>query len=66
MIISVDELREELTPIEASILCDRETGRFYRMPAQMTFQAKKIYKIFGREQDLAIQAIAKTDLPIGN
>ena len=59
MIISLDELREELTPIEASILCDRETGKFYRMPAQMTSQAKEIYKIFGREQDLTIKEITK-------
>lgn len=59
MIISIDELREELTPIEASILCDRETGKFYRMPAQMTSQAKEIYKIFGREQDLTINEITK-------
>jgi transposase len=62
MIISIDELRTELTPIEASILCDRETGKFYRMPSQMTSQAKEIYKIFGKERDLVIQEIAKEDI----
>ena len=61
MPISVEELREELSPIEASILCDQESGKFYRMPAQMTFQAKEIYRIFDREQDLTIQEIANPE-----
>ncbi|MEI6882570.1 MAG: IS1634 family transposase [Bacteroidota bacterium] len=61
--ISVDELREELSPLEASILCDRKTGKFYRMPAQMSFQAKEIYKILGREKDLAVQYIDQQELP---
>lgn len=60
--MSVDELREELSPIEASILCDRKTGKFYRMPAQMSFQAKAIYKVLGSEQDLSIQCVDKQEL----
>lgn len=55
MMISVEELREELSPLEASILCDEESGKLYRMPAQMTAQGREIYKIFGRERDLHIQ-----------
>jgi transposase len=62
IVMSVDELREELSPIEASILCDRQTGKFYRMPAQMSLQAKEIYKILGREKDLAIQCVDKQEL----
>jgi len=61
--ISVDELREELNPIEASILCDRQTGKFYRMPAQMNFQAREIYKVLGEQKDLAIQCVDKQELP---
>lgn len=60
--ISVDELREELSPIEAGILCDCQTGKFYRMPAQMSFQAREIYKILGEEKDLAIQCIDEQEL----
>ena len=55
MIISVEELRDELSTLEASILCDRESGKLYRMPAQMTAQVRDIYKIFGREKDLQVQ-----------
>lgn len=62
MHISVDELREELSPIEASILCDRQSGKFYRMPAQMSYQAKEIYKILGSEKNLAIQYVDKQEL----
>jgi transposase len=62
LMVSADELREELSPLEASILCDRETGKFYRMPAQMNFQVREIYKILGDEKNLAIQCIDKQDL----
>lgn len=55
--ISVEELREELCPIEASILCDKDSGKFYRLPAHMTAQAQNIYKAFGREDDLKIQLL---------
>jgi hypothetical protein len=34
------------------------------MPAQMSFQAREIYKILGREKDLAIQCIDKQGLPL--
>jgi hypothetical protein len=63
LVMSVDDLREALSPLEASILCDRKTGKFYRMPAQMSFQAKQVYTILGREKDLAIQFIDKQELP---
>jgi transposase len=62
--ISVEELREELSPLEASILNDRETGKFYRMLGQMSFQAREIYKILGREKDLSLQVIDKQDYQI--
>jgi hypothetical protein len=61
--MSVDDLRETLSSIEASILCDHKTGKFYRMPAQMCFEAKQVYKMLGREKDLAIQFIDKQELP---
>lgn len=63
MRISVEDLREELSPLEASILYDRQTGKFYRMPAQMSFQAKEIYRILGREKELTIQRIKAQELP---
>ena len=62
-VMSVDELREELSPIEASILCDRETGKLYRMPAQMTVQAREIYRILGRSENLVIQCVGRQELP---
>lgn len=55
--ISVNELREELIKVEASILQDRSTGKLYRSPSFMRYQAEKIYQIFGREQDVQTRAI---------
>lgn len=55
--ISVNELREELIKVEASILQDQSTGQLYRSPSFMTYQAEKIYQIFGREEDLRIRAL---------
>jgi transposase len=63
-VMSVEELREELSPLEASILRDRETGKIYRMPGQMSFQAREIYKILGKEKYLSTQMIDKEDYQI--
>jgi transposase len=55
--LSVEQLREELIKVEASILEDSSTGKLYRSPSFMTYQAEKIYQIFDREQDLKMRAI---------
>jgi transposase len=54
--ISVNELREELMEVEASILQD-EAGQLYRSPSFMSVQARKIYEIFDRERDLRIRVL---------
>lgn len=55
LVISIEELRDELLPIEASIICDLDNGKIYRLPGNMTMQAKEIYKAFGRQNDLQTQ-----------
>jgi transposase len=55
--MSIEDFREELISIEASIICDQSNGQLYRMPSHMTEQGRKIYKIFGREKHLQIQRL---------
>lgn len=62
--LSIDELREELSPLESSILHDRENGKLYRMPAHMTSTARAIYKILGKDKNLEIHEIDKQSLSI--
>lgn len=64
LVMSVEELREELSFLEASILRDRETGKIYRMPGQISFQAREIYKILGKGKYLSTQMIDKEDYQI--
>lgn len=62
--ISVEELREELSPIEASIVADCNTGVLYKMPANLTYQAKEIYKAFGLEKKFAMQKISEKEIEL--
>jgi hypothetical protein len=55
--MSVDDIRDELISIEASILCDQSTGQHYRMPSHMTVQGRRIYEIFGREEELRVRKL---------
>jgi transposase len=48
--ISVERLREELGQVECSILEDTITGRYYKMPSEMSKEAKAIYKAVGLQR----------------
>ena len=52
--LSVEVIREELTEVQHSILCDQETGILYKMPSHMTENAIALYKTFGKERDLSV------------
>lgn len=41
--------------VQHSILKDRITGELYKMPSHMTYNVQKLYKIFGKEENLDIQ-----------
>ena len=45
--ISMDEMRQELWRVQASILQDEQTGKWYRLPAAASYKAKKIYQALG-------------------
>jgi transposase len=51
---SVDMIRDELTEVQHSILCDNNTGLLYKMPSYMTNNATNLYSIFGKEKELSI------------
>jgi transposase len=51
---SVDMIRNELTEVQHSILCDNNTGLLYKMPSYMTNNATNLYSIFGKEKELSI------------
>ena len=45
--ISIERIREELSGIQASILEEKSTGNHYKLPSNMSKEAKKIYQSFG-------------------
>ena len=48
--LSFARIRNELLAVQASILKDSSTGKFYRMPSSMNTVAKKIYRCFSLER----------------
>jgi transposase len=45
--ISVERIRDELFSIQTSILEDESTGAFYKLPSNISKEAKQIYQAFG-------------------
>ncbi len=45
--ISIEKIRNSLAEIEASILEDRVTGQFYKMPSRLSKEATMIYRAVG-------------------
>jgi transposase len=45
--ISIERIREELSSVQASILEEKSTGKYYKLPSNMSKEAKKIYQSFG-------------------
>ena len=62
--MSTSELREELSPIEASIIKDCDSGLLYKMPPSLTYQANEIYKAFGLENKFSIQQLSEHDITL--
>lgn len=44
--ISINNLRDELIDVQASVLCDNSTGELFRMSSAVSENMKAIYKIF--------------------
>ena len=62
--MSTSELREELSPIEASIIKDCDSGLLYKMPPSLTYQANEIYKAFGLENKFSMQQLSEHDIAL--
>ena len=50
--LSVENLREELLEVQASIVADTSTGELYKMPSRMPEEIQQIYQIFGLGAEL--------------
>lgn len=48
--ISIEKIRDSLAEIETSILEDRSTGHFYKMPSRMGKEAAIIYRAVGAQK----------------
>jgi hypothetical protein len=55
--ISVEQLRNELLRVQASILKDKTTGARYRLPSHMGPAAKRIYRAFQLTRELTPTAL---------
>jgi transposase len=50
--VTIEEMRQELWRVQASILEDKENGKHYRVPSQTPHKAKKLYQVLGIERSL--------------
>jgi transposase len=50
--VTIEEMRQELWRVQASILRDEETGKQYRIPSQTPYKARKIYQVLGIDRSL--------------
>ena len=53
--ISIEDLREELIDVQASVLCNSRTGELFKMPSAVTENVKDIYNTFNVPLGGAIQ-----------
>lgn len=49
---SIEDLREELLDVQASIIANTSTGELYKMPSRMSEEIKSVYQIFGLAAEL--------------
>lgn len=50
--VTIEEMRQDLWRVQASILKNEQTGQKYRVPSSMPYKAKKIYQVLGIERSL--------------
>lgn len=55
---TIEKIREELSHVQATILEDELTGKYYKLPSSMSKEAKQIYQSFGISRNCYPQKIA--------
>lgn len=60
--ISIEEMRQSLWRVQASLLLDHQTDKRYRLPSSMNREAKMIYQALGiRRKERAEEILAKSN-----